>query len=288
MKHLILCLAMIAGCTLIGAPATQSSASRHPAVVRCAVIGGMSQTGLWTAVGKRYEAATGNKIELVATGNKESIIPSFQRGECDLITMHASDEIINLVADGYALDAQPWARNDMVIVGPKDDPAKIHGMTDAAGALRKIADEKAWFIVHSSAGAQGVLHDVLDSSGITLDPEHTLTLFEDHNNRVLRITSEKNAYTLVGRIPFLTGKLPNKDLIVMVQGDPRLRRPFMVAVANPERFPDARVDAARQLATFLRSPETQSWLVEYGRGELDDRPLFFPARNAQNQQTEKR
>ena len=36
--------------------------------------------------------------------------------------MHASDTIVNLVADGYAVDPQPWLKNDLVIVGPRDDP----------------------------------------------------------------------------------------------------------------------------------------------------------------------
>jgi hypothetical protein len=30
------------------------------------------------------------------------------------------------------------------------------------------------------------------------------------------------------------------------------------------------------LAEFLRREETQQWIAGYGRGQLDDRPLFFP------------
>ena len=29
-------------------------------------------------------------------------------------------------------------------------------------------------------------------------------------------------------------------------------------------------------AAFLRSPETQGWIGEFGKGKYDDRPLFFP------------
>jgi ABC-type tungstate transport system permease subunit len=48
-----------------------------------------------------------------------------------------------------------------------------------------------------------------------------------------------------------------------------------VAVADPARFPQARFEAARQLAEFLRREETQQWIAGYGRGLLDDQPLFF-------------
>jgi tungstate transport system substrate-binding protein len=79
----------------------------------------------------------------------------------------------------------------------------------------------------------------------------------------------------VGRIPFLDGKMPNDGLVLMVRGDPLLRRPYVVEVASAARFPSARVAAARQLAEFMRREETQQWIAEYGRGQLDDQPLFL-------------
>ena len=100
--------------------------------VRVAVIGGMTFTGFWDALADRYEQETGVRVELIATGEKNDIAAVFRRGGVDLITMHSSDTIINLVADGLAMDPQPWMRNDLIIVGPHDDPAKILGMSNAA------------------------------------------------------------------------------------------------------------------------------------------------------------
>ncbi len=37
-------------------------------VVRCAVIGGMTMTGLWPEIAKMFEAQTGYRVEVVATG----------------------------------------------------------------------------------------------------------------------------------------------------------------------------------------------------------------------------
>lgn len=244
-------------------------------VVRVAVIGGMVETDFWKAVSQRFEKATGHKVEVVARGPKRAIAVPFEEGKADLITMHASDTIINLVADGYALDPQPWMKNDLVIVGPKADPAGIRGMTDAAEAMKKILYSGSPFVVHSSLGAQEVLRDVLETAGLALRPDRTSFVFSDKSRDVLKKAAEEKAYTLVGRIPFLNGKMPNPGLVLMVQGDPRLRRPYVVAVANPSRFPQARVKAATQLAAFLRSEETQQWIAAYGRGQIDEQPLFF-------------
>jgi tungstate transport system substrate-binding protein len=263
-------LALAAGCA---APAP-SAKQTQPETVRVAVIGGQVETGFWEALAARFEAATGHPVELVAAGPKRVIAEAFRKGEADLITMHASDTIINLVADGYAVDPQPWLKNDLIIVGPPEDPAGIQGMTDAGEALRKIRQEGSPFVVHASLGAQEVLREVLDSADLSLNPDQTTLLSTDKAYGVLQIAAEQQAYTLVGRIPFLSGKLPNNGLVLMVRGDPRLRRPYVAAVANVARFPSAHVAAARQLAAFLMQEETQQWIAEYGRGQIDDQPLF--------------
>ncbi|MGH7176107.1 MAG: substrate-binding domain-containing protein [Tepidisphaeraceae bacterium] len=252
------------------APTTQ------PRTVRVAVIGGMSETGLWDQLSEQFEKQTGIQVQTVATGPKDGITSVYSQGGIDLITMHSSDTIINLVADGWASDPQPWARNDMVIVGPESDPAGVKGMTDAAAALRKIVAARAPFVVHSSLGAQEVLRDILQHADISLDADHTTVLLDDKQRRVLKIAAEKGAYTLVGRIPFHSGKIPNAAMAVMVQGDPRLRRPYVLATADPRRVAGAHVSEARELADFLRSPATQQLLAEFGRGKYDDQPLFFP------------
>jgi tungstate transport system substrate-binding protein len=268
--HRAMLLAVGAGLT-----SCASICAAESTTVRVAVIGGMVETGFWQAVSERFHEATGHKVEVVASGPKRAIAVPFQEGKADLITMHASDAIINLVADGYAVNPQPWLKNDLLIVGPQADPAGIRGMTDAAAALKKILISGSPFVVHSSLGAQEVLRDVLETTGLSLRDDTTTFIFSEQARDVLKTAGEKNAYTLVGRIPFLNGKLPNTGLVLMVQGDPRLRRPYIVAVADPARFPQARFEAARQLAEFLRREETQQWIAGYGRGLLDDQPLFF-------------
>ncbi len=249
-----------------------------PQQIRVAVIGGMVETGFWQELAHRFQQAGGNryKIELVSMGPKDMIAVAFRKGKADLITMHACDIMINLVADGYAVDPQPWLKNDMVIVGPHEDPAHIRGYKDAAEAFAKIASTGAPFVVHSSLGAQEVMRDILESSNVNMPTDHLTLLFTDKARDVLKVAAEKHAYTIVGRIPFSTGKLPNAGLELMVRGDPRLRRPYLVATANPHRFPQTHVEGAAALAAFMRQPETQDWINTYGISQFDDQPLFFP------------
>jgi tungstate transport system substrate-binding protein len=253
----------------------QDRPADKPVVVRCAVAGGLLDTEFWPGLADRFERASGSRVEVVASGPKHVIAEAFARGQADLITMHTSDAIINLVADGHGIDPQPWARNDMVLVGPQADPAGIRGEKDAVAALRKIISSKSNLLIHASSGAGEVLHDLLAAGELELDPASTISLPSDRHRQMLRRAAEEKAYTLVGRIPFLNGKVETGGLQVMVRGDVRLRRAYLVVVAAGKK--DApRHAAARQLAAFLRTADTQAWIAQFGRGKYDDQPLFFP------------
>jgi len=221
--------ALILLAALVACEARPPAAVVPDAPIRVAVIGGMIETGFWQGLAERYRAAHGGKIEVVATGPKRQVIAAFRKGGVDLITVHACDAMINLVADGLARDPQPWARNDLVLVGPEADPAHVRGERDIVAALSRVLASPAPLLVHASLGADGVLHDLEDVGHFA---RGNRVLFDDDNqHRVLERAAALGAYTLIGRIPWLTGKLKAAGIALMVSGDPRMRRPYLVEVA---------------------------------------------------------
>jgi tungstate transport system substrate-binding protein len=267
-----LCATVVSGVSGASLGAQEKTAA--PIVVRCAVIGGLVDTGLWDGLIERYEEHSGNRAILSATGPKHVIAGELARGEADLVAMHASDAIINLVADGHGENAQPWLRSDLVLVGPADDPARVRGEKDCAAALRKIIESKSKVLVHASLGANEVLADVLARAGVELPPAQTIATPSEKHRQMLQRAKAEGAYALVGRIPFIAGKIDGDGLRVMVEGDPQLRRPYLV-VTTTSADNAARQQAARQFAAFLRTPETQAWIAEYGKERYDGKPLFF-------------
>lgn len=222
-------------------------AARPPSqTVRVAVIGGMMETGFWPTLVERFQQQTGHVVELAAAGPKPVVVSAYRKGGIDLITVHASDAMINLVADGVARDPQPWVRNDLVIMGPSEDPAGIKGMRDGVAALRKIIATKSRLLVHASLGADGVLHDLQQEGNLVFDDEQ-LGLFNSENQRaVLAEAAAAKAYTMVGRIPVLIGKLEAEGMEIMVRGDQRPAVPRPDLTARERRDPRARPLAAQQ------------------------------------------
>ena len=271
--HLLLCLCVVL--TACEKHSTESSAFKRP--VRAAVIGGMSSTGLWQEVSARFEKATGTKVILAITGERESCADAFRKGGIDILTMHSGDISTNLVADGYGTNMRPWTRNDLVIVGPKSDPVGVRGMKDGAAALRKIAAAQSPFLDFQGIGSREMAHNLWKAAGIP-NPQGDWMLKDESHDKwsSLKFAQERGAYVITGRIPVRTGKLPAEGMEILVEGDPAMRRPFIVMEANPRRFPEANAAGAAALAEFLLSPEIQHFLREFGAKEYGGVPLFHP------------
>jgi len=255
------------------------SARRH--VVRCAVIGGMTMTGLWPEISKMFEAQTGYHVEVVITGERPLLDKAIRAGQVDLLTMHSGDITTDIIADGIAVNMRPWTRNELVIVGPADDPAGVRGMTNGALALKKIAAAQAKFVDFQGIGSREMSHTLWRLAEV--EPKGDWLLKDDTVSKwnVLQFCRSNHAYVVVGYIPAMTGKMANEGMEILVKGDPIMRRPYIVMEASPKKFPGVNSAGARALSDFLLSPKVQNFLLVFGRDTSGNRPLFFPVDAAQ-------
>jgi tungstate transport system substrate-binding protein len=249
--------------------------SGHP-VVRCAVIGGMTMTGLWAAISKMFESEAGYRVEVVATGQRPILDAALREGKVDLLTMHSGDITTDLVADGFGVNMRPWTRNELCIVGPPTDPAHIRGMTDGTAAFRKIGEAKANFVDFQGIGSRELTHTLWRLAGI--EPKGDWVLKDDTISKfdIVQFAREHNAYVVVGFIPAQTGKMYADGMEILVRGDSVMRRPYIVMETNPNKFPRVNSAGARALSDFLLSDRVQKFLVEFGTKTTGAEPLFFP------------
>src|SRR5579871_3678520 len=253
---------------------TDSAANNH--VVRCAVIGGMTMTGLWPEIAKMFEAQTGYQIEVVATGPRPDLDKVMRAGQVDLLTMHSGDITTDLVADGYGINMRPWTRNELCIVGPPDDPAHIRGMTNGAEALKKIAATKSHFVDFQGIGSRELAHNLWTRAG--LEPKGDWVLRDDTISKfnILQFARTNDAYVVVGYIPAKLQKMNASGMEILVKDDPTMRRPFIVMEANPKKVLGANAAGARALSDFLLSPKVQNFLLEFDTQTNGPGALFFP------------
>ncbi|HTY88730.1 MAG TPA: substrate-binding domain-containing protein [Candidatus Acidoferrum sp.] len=245
-------------------------------VVRCAVIGGMTMTGLWPEIAKRFEAETGYRAEVVVTGPRPELDKAMRAEQVDLLTMHSGDITTDLVADGYGINMRPWTRNELCIVGPPADPAHIRGLTNGAAALRQIAESRSRFVDFQGIGSRELVHTLWRLAGV--EPKGDWVIRDDTVSKwnILQFARSNNAYVVVGYIPAQMGKMPAEGMEILVKGDPIMRRPFIVMETNPKKIARVNIAGARALSDFLLSAKVQSFLLEFGRQTNGPGPLFFP------------
>ena len=259
----------------------RGGAPADPHVVRCAVIGGMTMTGLWQKIAEMFTADTGYRVEVVVTGPRPVLDAAMRAGKVDLLTMHSGDITTDLVADGYGINMRPWTRNELCIVGPPDDPAHVRGMTNGAAALRKIAQARAHFVDFEGIGSRELVHTLWRLAGV--EPKGDWVLRDDTVSKfnILQFARTNDAYVVVGYIPAETGFMPATGMEILVRGDPIMRRPFIVMETNPQKIAGVNYDGAKALSDYLLSARVQNFLLGFGSWSNGPGPIFFPIPAAQ-------
>ena len=96
--------------------------------------------------------------------------------------------------------------------------------------------------------------------------------------RALDTASAINAYVLSDRGSWLSFKNNEFDLIIVVQGDKRLRNQYGVMLVNPQRYPSVKKElrtAVHQI--WLLSSEGQKAIGDYKK--IKGEQLFHPDAN---------
>lgn len=272
-------LALVIGCLFALHKRAQRRAEAGR-TVRCAVIGGMTMTGLWPEIARMFEAQTGYKVKVIATGERPILDKTIREGKVDLLTMHSGDITTDVVADGVGIHMRPWTRNELVIVGPTNDPAGIRGLTNGVEAFRRIAAAHAHYVDFQGIGSRELTHTLWRLASV--EPKGDWILRDDTVSKwnILQFCRSNQAYVVVGYIPAMTGKMANEGVAILVKGDPIMRRPYIVMETNPKKFPDVNIAGARALSDFLLSDRVQSFLLQFGRDTTAQRPLFFPVESS--------
>src|SRR5215831_5818574 len=81
-------------------------------------------SGLLDVLVPLFEKQSGVKVKVVAVGTGQALQLG-QRGDADVLLVHDPAAEEKFVAEGYGVERREVMHNDFVLVGPKDDPAKV-------------------------------------------------------------------------------------------------------------------------------------------------------------------
>lgn len=240
----------------------------------CSSTTSTENSGLFGHILPIFEKKTGIRVKVVARGTGAAIEMG-KRGDADVALVHAKEQELKAVGEGYFVNRHDVMYNDFVIIGPADDPAKIKGMTSAAEALRKISGRSLFVSRGDKSGTHTKELSLWKKVGT--DPKGQKWYLEvgQGMEKTQRIANEKRAYTLTDRGTWLATKDKDKlEMIIVLEGDPVLFNQYGVMAVNPDKFKHVKYKEAMEFINWIISKEGQQAIASFR--DMNGNALFIP------------
>jgi len=229
------------------------------------------QSGLFAYLLPKFKAASGLDVKVVAVGTGQALALA-RRGDADALLVHDQAAEEKFVAEGFGLRRYPVMYNDFVLIGPKGDPAGVHG-SDIVAAFKKISSGNAPFISRGDkSGTNSAEIRYWTAAGLTNQRGSGYKECGCGMGPALNIAAASGAYVLADRGTWLAFK-NRGDLTVLVEGDKRLFNQYGAIVVNPAKHPHVKVAPAQQFVDWIVSPAGQEAIAAY---KIHGEQLFFP------------
>lgn len=224
-------------------------------------------SGLLDAILPVFEENSGYHVNVISVGSGEAMKMG-ENGEADVLLVHSPDAEKEFVSNGHA-DADgrfDVMYNDYVIVGPKEDLAKIKEKAnhDSLETFKIIAQEQVPFISRSDNSGTHK-KELKIWKKLEMEPSGDWYIEAGTGmGAVLQMANEKLAYTLSDRATWLNAKL-DEDLMIVCENDgSNLYNQYGVICVNPEKNEQINDKGAKAFQQWILSAETQELIANYG------------------------
>ncbi len=245
-------------------------------VLKMASTTSTANTGLLDFLAPMFQKDTGIELQFVAVGTGKALALG-QNCDVDVLLVHAPATEKKYVADGFGVDRKEVMYNDFVIIGPKDDPAKVKGLT-VIEALAAIAKSKASFASRGDNSGTHKKELSLWASAKMAVPEKDSWYVQTGQGMIktINVASEKAGYTMTDRgtyIKYADTLKGNPPLVILVEGDKVLFNQYSVILVNPAKCQNVKSDLAKKFSDWITSEKVQK---EIGEFKLLGKKLFIP------------
>lgn len=240
----------------------------------CASTTSTENSGLFNHILPIFEKKTGIKVKVVARGTGAAIEMG-KRGDADIAFVHAKEQELKAVEEGFFVKRSDVMYNDFVIIGPTDDPAKIRGIKSTVDAFKKISGASLFVSRGDNSGTHTKELSIWKKAGIEPKGQKWYLEVGQGMEKAQRIANEKHAYALTDRGTWLATKDKDKlEMVIVHEGDSTLLNQYGVMAVNPEKHKHVKYKEAMEFVNWIISKEGQQAI-----GSLKDslgNQLFYP------------
>lgn len=240
--------------------ASAPAVSVDTSVIRVASVPTAVEGDLLPTLVADFERQSHRRVSLTAT---EGVYDMARDGKVDLAISHYGHKHAEaFVMDGFGEFPRTLFSNQMALVGPLADPARVRDLTDVGEAFRRIAKTKSPFVLNGIDGVRYLVDVLWNAAG---RPSKDGWLFDEGRRKddAIRDASDRGAYAFWGLTPFLRlDRAAHLKLEPLVLADPLLQRMLVSIVVRATRTPGVNEEGAHALQDFLLAPATQARIRE--------------------------
>jgi tungstate transport system substrate-binding protein len=234
----------------------------------------IQNSGLYDHLLPLFKAESDINVRIVAVGTGQAL-RNAKKCDAELVIVHSKIDEEEFVIDGFGSQRHDLMYNDFILVGPKNDPAKIGTAKTTTEAFQKIAAAKARFASRSDdSGTHKAERRFWLAAGETPKDASGKWYLETGlgMGSTLNFAVQADAYALADRATWLTFK--NKTThMPLFQGDPALFNQYGVVLVSQTHCPTIKAAESRIFVDWLLSPKGQTAIATF---QHENRPLFFP------------
>jgi len=244
------------------------------AEIICASTTSTENSGLFNHILPLFEKKTGIKVKVVARGTGAAIEMG-KRGDADVAFVHAKEQELKAVEEGFFINRSDVMYNDFVIIGPNNDPAKVKGIKSTVEAFKKISEASQFVSRGDNSGTHTKELSIWKKAGIEPKGQKWYLEVGQGMEKTQRIANEKRAYALTDRGTWLATKDKDKlEMVIVHEGDPTLFNQYGVMAVNPEKHKHVKYKEAMEFVNWIISKEGQQAIASF-KDSLGNQ-LFYP------------
>jgi len=261
--RVVLAAVLVAG--LGAAPAAAAQAQAAAKKLRLVVPAALSRSGLLARLLPKFERQTKIKVRVIVLEPPDALTLAGQ-GQADILWLSDEERERAALKAGVVVERSDIMFGELIMLGPRSDPAGLRGMTSIVEAVKLIAAAEAKFVSRADGSAvHRIESGIWEEAGIDLETPEAKAWYigvKGSMRVAIREALRRKAYTIADRGTWLGIKRPASH-VPLVADDPRMVIQYGAMLVNPKLHNEVQAARARLFIKWLGAKSVQDEINQF-------------------------
>jgi len=250
---------------LLGSHAGSVFAQSAARKLRLVVPSALSRSGLLDRLLPQFERQTKIAVRVLVLEPPDALTLAGQ-GQADILWLSDEERERAALNAGVVVERSDIMYGELIMLGPRTDPAGLRGMTSIVEAVKLIASAEAKFASRADGSAvHRIESGIWEEANIEVDTPEAKTWYfgvKGGMRATIQEALRRNAYTIADRGTWLGLQRP-RNYVPLVADDPRMVIQYGAMLVSPKLHKDVQAARARLFIKWLASKPVQNTINQF-------------------------